>query len=256
MTGDEILDAMAHIDPDLIEEADGTPTQRRIRIHRYVLIAAIVALLICLSIGAVATAKGEENPFFQWGQLLKDFLNKENDPDANPPSVYAKYGDIIITADAIEYKRQLKNLLSNDAAEKHKTDFEIINRIIIDQMLFEEAERRGLLATKEEIEAMVNGAIKAYSLPQGKEIMDPYFEGAGITFEEYLAMLRAQAPRTIARQKVIDAVGREYCEAHGIEFTKMNPPAELVAAQEAFIQKLFEENKHKIEYFIEIPEEE
>ena len=121
MTGDDILDAMAHIDPDLIEEADGTPTQRRIRIHRYVLIAAIVALLICLSLGAVATAKGEVNPFFQWGQLLKDFLNKENDPDANPPSVYAKYGDIIITADAIEYKRQLKNLLSNDAAEKHET---------------------------------------------------------------------------------------------------------------------------------------
>ena len=41
-----------------------------------------------------------------------------------------------------------------------------------------------------------------------------------------------------------------------MEFTKINPPAEMVAAQEAFIQKLFEENKHKIEYFIEIPEEE
>lgn len=255
MTGDDILDAMEHIDAELIEQADAKSNGKHIRIYRYFVIAAIVASLVCLGIGAVATAKGEENPFYQWGQLLKNFLNKENDPDADPPSVYAKYGDIIITADAVEYNRQLHSLLSNAAAEKHKTDFDIINRIIIDQILFEEAERRGLLATEEEINAMVNGAINAYSLPQGKEMIDPFLEGAGITFDEYIAMLREQAPRTIARQKLKDAVGREYCEAHGLEFTKMNPPAEMVAAQEAFIQKLFEENTHKIEYYIEIPDE-
>lgn len=256
MTGDEILDAMAHIDPDLIEEADGTPIQRRIRIHRYVLIAAIVALLICLSIGAVATAKGEENIFFQAGQFLKDALNKKNDPDADPPSVYAKYGDIIITADTVEHNRNMNILRSDAAAEKLQTDFDIVNSIIESLILLEEAERRGLLATEEEIDEMVNNAIKTYSLPQGKEMIDPFLEGAGITFDEYIVMIREQVPELIARQKLKDAIGREYCEAHGLEFTKINPPAEMVAAQEAFIKKLFEENKHKIEYFIEIPEEE
>ena len=256
MTGDEILDAMEYIDAELIEQADAKSNGKHIRIYRYFVIAAIVASLVCLGIGVTATTEAEQNIFFQAGQFLKDFFSKQNAPDADAPTVYAKYGDIIITADWVDYNRKMNILRGDAAAEKHKTDFDIVNRIIENEILFEEAKRRGLSATEEEINAMVNGAIGAYSLPEGKEMIDAYLKGAGITFEEYLAMLREQAPRTIARQKLKDAIGREYCEAHGLEFTKMNPPAEMVAAQEAFIQKLFEENKHKIEYYIEIPEEE
>jgi 2-oxoglutarate dehydrogenase complex dehydrogenase (E1) component-like enzyme len=85
-------------------------------------------------------------------------------------------------------------------------------------------------------------------------MIDSFLEGAGISFDEYMDLVREQVPRNIARQKLIDAIGRQYCEEHGLEFTKINPPAEMVAAQKAYIEQLFEQNKDKIEYFIDIPE--
>lgn len=219
--------------------------------NRRLVIICIVAVCILAAVSTVLAAASPD-AFFQAGQFLKDALgNKEN--GLQNTNVLAKYDGTPITADIVQHHKNMNILRSAEIASEMDTDYEIIHKIIESMILLEEANRRGLSATESEIEAMVNGAIEAYSLPSGKEIIDPFLEGAGITFEEYLTMLREQAPRVIARQKLIDAVGKEYCEKNNLEFTKMNPPAALVAAQDAFIAELFEQNKHKIEYYIDIP---
>lgn len=48
-------------------------------------------------------------------------------------------------------------------------------------------------------------------------MLDMFLIGAGITFDEYLQLLREDAPAVIAKQKLLDAVGMEYCDANGIE---------------------------------------
>lgn len=215
---------------------------------------AILCIVVVCALAVATAVFAKENPdvFFRMEQLLKDALHgKEN--NIHNPDVLAKYNGTPIMADVVQYNKEVNRLFRGEDSTEMDTDYEIINKIIASMILLEEANRRGLAATESEIEAMVDGAIRAYSLPSGKEMIDPFLEGAGITFEEYLTRLREQAPRVIARQKLMDAVGKEYCEKHNMEFTKMNPPAEMVAAQEAFQKELFEKNKHKIEYFVEIP---
>ena len=118
-------------------------------------------------------------------------------------------------------------------------------------MLVEEAEKLGLSATNSEIEEMVNAAKLSYEIPEGKELLDQYCKGAEISIEEYYEILRAQAPSTIARQKLKDYIGKEYCIKNGIKFTKVNPSPDMVEAVDQYIQKLFDSNKKHITYYID-----
>ena len=215
---------------------------------------AICILIIALILGicTVALAKTSPNFYYQVGAFLKEALKKQdNQPESNP--ILAKYDGSPISAELVRYYKNISSLRSEEDPTKHDTDFEVINGIIESMILLEEAERLGLSATDEEIASMVNNAIKAYSIPSGKEMMDAYFQGAGITFDEYISMLKDQAPYIISTQKLIDSFGKQYCEENNLEFTKINPPAEMVAAQKAYIKQLFEQNKDKIEYFIDVP---
>ena len=135
-----------------------------------------------------------------------------------------------------------KSLTSSPA----DSDRAVVDRIIQNMILLDEAEQRGLAATDEEIEAMVDSTKRAYELPDGKTQMDAYFSAMGITADEYFELIRQQAPRVIARQKLTDAVAREYCEAHGLEFTKVNQPAEVQEAVETYINGLFDAHKADI----------
>ena len=210
---------------------------------------SLCLFLACLGIGIIS-ASTNENVFFLAGQFLNSGRNEGSAGTNSNVTILAKYNGMSITSAVVEYKKKLNILRSNDAVQLRDTDVEIINKIIENMMLFEEAERLGLSATEAEIESMVQNTVQAYSIPEGKEMMDAYFKGAGITMEEYLQMVREQAPTVIACQKLKDMIGKQYCEKHGLQFTKVNPPAEMVAAQEEYINSLFEENKHKIEYFI------
>ena len=58
--------------------------------------------------------------------------------------------------------------------------------------LLDEAEKRGLLATNEEIAEMVENTRPAYETPDGKKQMDEYFEAAGLTADEYFAQIEQQ----------------------------------------------------------------
>lgn len=220
--------------------------------RKHLTFAILCVCALAVVAGTVyAFASEEVSAFFSAGLFFKSAKEEDTADVTDSSKILAKYNGTPITASTVEYQRNMNVLRSEEAAQNNTTDLDIINNIIKNMILLEEAERQGLAATDEEVEALVESAVYGYSIPEGKKIIDDFCSGAGITFDEYLEIYREQLPRTIARQKLKDAVGKRYCEEHGLEFTKVNPPKEMVAAQEAYIEELFEKNKDKIEYFLD-----
>lgn len=162
------------------------------------------------------------------------------------------HGEKVYQAD-VEYYQNMNQLFSAGAGDT-KTTQEILTEILQNMVLFDEAQRLGYAATQEEIDAMVENVKRFYSIPEGKEMIERYCEAANITVDAYFEYLEAQAPRVIARQKLLNAVGKEFCEEHGLTFTKVNPPEEMVAAREAYIAELFAQAKDEIIYYIDTNE--
>lgn len=207
----------------------------------------VILSVVCLAavIGVVAYGAGGGDVNFLMGRYYQ--AAKEDDSS----EVLATYKDQKVTRAMVTYQMNMNIMRSEQVAQEWDTDLKVVNNLIEGMILLEEAERLGLAATEEEVEAMVQSVKDSYELPEGKEILDAYCEGAGLTLEEYYEAVREQAPRTIARQKLRDAVGKAYCEEHGLEFTKVNPPEEMREAVDQYIADLFESQKQYIEYFLE-----
>lgn len=214
-------------------------------------VLCVCALMVCVYATTTLTDENQ-NTYFIAGQFYKQAHKNTEENNTNSETVLAKYNGTSITSGMVEYHRNMNILRSEATASKNNTNENIINSIIQSLIILEEAEHLGLSATDEEVVALVENAIQAYSIPEGKKMMDDFCSGAGMTFEEYLEIYREQLPRSIARQKLLDAVGKQFCEENGLVFTKVNPPAEMVAAQEAYIEELFKKNSYKIEYFISV----
>lgn len=209
-----------------------------------------VILGLCLLGAGAAYAVTNFDDYTQAGRLYQKAHSTDAGAQSAETAVVAEYHGKTLTREAVEYQKNMNFMRSEKAAEAYDTDQEVIRRIVEKWILLEEAERLGLTATQEEIEAMIDGARKAYALPEGKEMLDAYCEGAGITIEEYYAILREQVPDTITRQKLLDEIGRQYCEENGLEFSKFNSPAEMVEAQEAYVAELYAQHKDEVVYYI------
>lgn len=167
---------------------------------------------------------------------------------ADEPGLLAEYhGEKVYQADVDAYSDTTRLLAGEDAGLP--TEREILTEFLQNMVLLEEAQRLGYAATQDEIDAMVEGAKQGYALPEGKALLDEYCEAAGMTMDEYFAKLEAQAPSTIARQKLLDAVGEKFCEENGMTFTKVNPPPELVQAREDYVADLFAQAQDEITYY-------
>lgn len=160
------------------------------------------------------------------------------------------HGQVVYQTDVNFYKK-VNGFFSSDVTKTLPTEEETLDKILENMILYEEAGRLGFTATQSEIDEMVNNAKLAYTLPEGKEILDQYCEGAQITVDEYFEFLEYQAPRSIARQKLIDSIGQKFCEENGLTFTKVNPPKELVEAREAYINDLFNQAKKDVKYYLD-----
>ena len=79
-------------------------------------------------------------------------------------------------------------------------------------------------------------------LPTEREILTEFLQNM-VLLEE------AQAPRTIARQKLLDAVGEKFCEENGLTFTKVNPPPKLMQAKKDYVADLFAQAQDETIYY-------
>ena len=127
----------------------------------------------------------------------------------------------------------------------------VVDDLLKNALLLEEAEARGLTPTQEEIEQYLQETVyTAYELPEGKEQIDNYCASAGISFEEYVADLRGQAPRFLAKAKLKEAVMEEYCQAHSLPYDPMNPSQEAQEAVEAYQDQLLADHQGEITYYL------
>lgn len=137
-------------------------------------------------------------------------------------------------------------------AAEEVTDRDIVDHIVRKMILMEEAEARGVPVTEEDVEQFVKDTVYAsYEMPEGKADIDEYCRSLGVTFEEYVEIVRDQCPLTIARAKVQESVAREYCEANGLTFDPMNPINELYQVLEDYEAGLWDENKKNIKYYVD-----
>lgn len=211
-------------------------------------VVGVLVLALCVTGILAATGAFGTSDMYNMGRFLKEHdQSRENElQDSGQKGLVASYKDLKIWKSSIEYEKKLDTLRETPL---HESDQEIIDRLIEGQLLLEEAERRGIEVTDAEVEDMVSWVDQARETEDGRAMVDEYCAGLGITLDEYKEMIREQAPRTITRQKVRDAIGQDYCKEHDIEFTKVNQPQEMVDAVNAYIDGLLEAAQPEIVYY-------
>lgn len=215
----------------------------------------LLVLCVCLFGTFLLEVRGSEGvPIYKrMGEYFREATERKHMGPAasNEPLPLAEYcGEKIYQTD-VEYCNKMNHLLDTGAADP-QTMQETLTEILQNMVLLHEAERLGYTATQAEIDAMVENVKRTYSIPEGKEMIEQYCAGANISVDEYFAYLEEQAPRVIARQKLLNAIGQEFCEENGLEFTKSNPPEELIEAREAYIAELFAKEEENIIYYADI----
>ncbi len=168
-------------------------------------------------------------------------------PSLSPEEVVAEYKGQPILASQLAQWRESYRL----TGAQPPSDPELLRQLVENLVLEEEAKRRGLAATQDEIDDMVQSVKDSYELPDGKEILDSYCKNAGITLEQYFDQVREVAPSILARRKLETALGEEYCQEHGLEYTTVNPPQELTEAVEQAMEKLVQAQADEIQYYLD-----
>lgn len=203
------------------------------------LLLSLVLLFACV-IGAYAVLKNDS--IFELGKNDKEAMDNDSD------TVVATYNGYEITQAMIDSERKTYAINGEVCQNDSLSDRKAVENIIRSIMIVEKAEELGLAATNAEIEETVSAVKESYDIPEGKEIIDAYCAGAEISVETYFGIVEERAPQIIARQKLRDYVGQQYCIEHGIEFTKVNPPAEVLAAEQDYIEDLFAARAAYIDY--------
>lgn len=204
------------------------------------------ALLLSGCQGSSVAQSQEDTPV---EEALGTYYQEAQDQAPDDP-VLAVYKDQTVLRSVVDYQKQTQAALAGvDPATL--SDREVVDYLLKNALLLEEAEARVLTPTQEEIEQYLQETVyTAYALPEGKEQIDNYCASAEISFEEYVADLRGQAPRFLAKAKLKEVVMEEYCQAHGLPYDRMNPPQEAQEAVEAYQDQLLADHQGEITYYL------
>lgn len=162
--------------------------------------------------------------------------------------VLAKYKDTEITRSLVDHWKEVKRQLGGGAV----SDKDMVDEILVNTIMLDEAGSRGLSVSQEEIDAMLQSQHDNYdAFEEIRTIIDDYCKEQDMTTEQYFAVLEEQIPRSILRQKLRDALGQEYCAEHGLTFTKVNPPQEMTDYVDAYLDGLLDTYSAYIKYNID-----
>lgn len=206
----------------------------------------ILCVLATIYISRTAVNKGRDDGYYEMGQRYRQAM----EAGAASPSdaLAATYDGTPILMSTVAYHQAMSVYESGNDGTEPFSNREVIDRLALNLMLLDEAANRGLSATQTEIDEMVQNMRDAYATSSGKTMLDSYCEGAGISIEDYFDQIRDQAPTAIARQKLSEAVRREYCEANGLSFDKDGTSQAASDAERSFEDALFQQNQDKIVY--------
>lgn len=160
--------------------------------------------IVILAIAGISAYGTEEKPVeSELGSYYEEAVDQEN---SETDVVMAVYKEKTVMKSVVEYQRKAQEALAGKPEGTGSSDREIVDDILKNVILQEEAEQRGLMPTEEEVEQYLQETVyAAYAMPEGKEGIDAYCASAGITYEEYVENLRDQAPRVLAKGKLKEA---------------------------------------------------
>ena len=166
---------------------------------------------------------------------------QEDDP------IIASYGETEIRQSLVDYEKKNLQALNGttDVSSREATEQLLFNLAMLD-----EAEQLGLRVTQEEADAAFAAQKQNYETSdEVRQYVDDWCKQTGVTLEDYFSAVQEQLPRVILRQKLRNALGEAYCEAHGLSFTKVNPPAEMEAYVQNYLDSLLDKYCAKITYY-------
>ena len=163
--------------------------------------------------------------------LLLLFLTACQKQTSDDP-VVATYKDTQILQSEVAYEKENQ---INVTGDKTVSDADALDQILLNLIMLDEAEQRGLSITQEEVDADLAGQRKNY---------EEYEE-----VRRYFDMVAEQLPRRMLRQRLRDTLGQEYCQQHGLEFTKVNPPEQMTEYVEQYLDGLLQAHRSEIKYY-------
>ena len=210
------------------------------------IIILVAALVVAIAVGiGIGVSASQGGAVFRAGEGLRENL------DSKDGSIAALFREHTIMMSAVEQQRSLNELRSKEDAANYESDRDIVDRLVVTLLLEEEAAARGIEVSEEDAEAMVDASLAGMEIEEGKRWMEEFLAGAGMTKEEYVELLRQITPGVILQQRVKDEIGREWCEANGYEFTKVNPPEGMLEAEQEYIEALLEQHRDEIVYYVD-----
>ncbi len=174
---------------------------------RTVLILA--AVIVVLLAGLAIAAANDVFPFFHLGKNMREQADASDET-----RIVAQYGESVFTDKDVNLRIEMNRVTGGDLSEKD-TEEEAVEQLALGKMMLEEADKLGLTAAQEEIEQFLAEQKSAYEeSAEIKTYLDEYCAGAGMTIEEYWALLEAFAPETVTRQKLKGQILEDYRAEH------------------------------------------
>ena len=170
--------------------------------------------------------------------LLLLFLTACQKQTSDDPIV-ASYKETQIHESLVAYEKQNQ---INVTGDKTVSDADALDQILLNLIMLDEAEQRGLSVTQEEVDAELAGQRKNYEeYEEVRAYIDDYCTKMGITTEQYFDTVAEQLPRVM--------LGQEYCQQHRLEFTKVNPPEQMTEYVEQYLDGLLQAHRSEIKYY-------
>ena len=133
---------------------------------------------------------------------------------------------------------------------KAVSDQEAVDQLLENLAMLDEAEHLGLSVSQEEVDEAFAAQQQNYEEYEDvRTAVDAWCKQVGVAPDGYFAAIRDQLPRVILRQKLRDALGEAYCQAHGLTFTKVNPPEKMRDYVQSYLDGLLDKYSAKITYF-------
>lgn len=183
--------------------------------NKEVFFAILVCVIAALSITIAVTANFESKAGEEAGQTIH-----------NIQSAYS--GDVIVmTVNGTSFSEKefqiYKSTMSN--AQTSYTDEQLLDRLARQQVLFDEAKRRGLTATEAEIDEAINMAkdiLQQSDQSENRAFLKSYIKQLGMSEDEYWASIRPAYKKSLSIGNLQDKLRSELAASEGKEYVSMD----------------------------------
>ena len=206
------------------------------------IIGITMVALIVVSVSVFATQK--QNMNYYLGRLFQEMqsvvVSKED--------VLAEYKGEQLVLSVVEYYQEIwsQQLPDNQRLSERETIDQIMKSVI----LRKEAQDRGITATKKEIEEKVAVHKQLYKEKEIiRESIDAFCDGAGISVDDYFALLYDQSYNSIIKAKLSMQIQEEYCRRQGVKLETSDVPQEVQEAVQKEINQIVEQGMLDVIYY-------